>query len=103
MTRRLPLQPGMRPIGIASRVLAGVVGGWVFVWGCTTLAIAALLIGGLSYADARTLVYLLAFLVYLGAFCWSFATPSAVRAWLVLAGGGSAMTALAWWLARAPT
>ncbi len=93
----------MRQFQIASRVAASVVGGWVFVWGFTTLGIAALLMAGLPYADARTLVYLLAFLVYLAAFCWAFATVSATRAWLVLLGGGLAMTALAWLLLRAPT
>lgn len=92
-----------RQLQTASRVAASIVGGWAFVWGFTTLGIALLLMAGLSYADAQTLVYLLAFLVYLIAFCWAFATTSATRAWLVLLGGGLAMTALAWLLLRVPT
>lgn len=98
-----PLGPmiTMRQLQIASRVAASVIGGWVFVWGFSTLGIAVLLAAGLTYVDARTLIYLLAFLVYLVAFCWAFATASATRAWLVLFGGGVAMTALAWLLLRA--
>jgi hypothetical protein len=87
---------------IASRVGASLLGGWAFVWGFASLGIASLLAAGLSYDDAKTLVYLLAFLVYLVAFCWSFAAASATRVWLVLVGGGSIMTALAWWLTRSP-
>ena len=84
---------------IAARIAAAVLGGWVFVWGFVTLGIALLLRAGMPYDDARTLMYLLAFLVYLGAFCWAFATRGALRASVVLGGGGAAMTALAWWLA----
>lgn len=93
----------MAPGQVVSRVAASVLGGWAFVWGCVTLGIALLLRVGMSYADARTLTYLLAFLVYLGAFCWAFAAHSAWRVWGVLLGGGAAMTALAWWLTRVAT
>jgi hypothetical protein len=85
---------------IASRVAAAIIGGWIFVWGCVSLGILGLLQAGMPYADARTLAYLLAFLVYLTAFCWSFAAAGSVRVWLVLVGGGAVMSALAWWLAR---
>jgi hypothetical protein len=94
------MTPSVSRLQIASRIAASTVGGWAFVWGFVTLGIVALLLAGMSYADARTLVYLLAFLVYLAAFCWSFAARSALRVWAALAGGGAAMTALAWWLAR---
>jgi hypothetical protein len=85
-----------------ARIAASLAGGWAFVWGFVTLGIALLLMGGMSYADAQTLVYLLAFLIYLVTFCWSFTAASAIRVWLVLLGGGSTMTALAWWLMRSP-
>jgi len=91
----------MAPGPVVSRIAASVLGGWAFVWGCVTLGIALLLRAGLTYADARTLTYLLAFLVYLAAFCWAFAARSAWRVWGVLLGGGAAMTALAAWLVRA--
>lgn len=92
--------PRATAAGVVSRVAAALIGGWIFVWGFVTLGIMLLLRAGMPYADARTLVVLLAFLVYLGALCGSFAARHAWRAWLVLAGGGAAMTALAWWLAR---
>lgn len=96
-------RPFPRPLLIASRVAASAIGGWAFVWGFVTLGIAALLLAGMPYEDAQTLVYLLAFLVYLAAFCWSFAAASATRVWVVLLGAGTTMTALAWWLLRTPT
>ena len=92
----------LRVTTITARVAAAIVGGWVFVWGVVSLGILGLLHGGMAYADARTLAYLLAFLIYLTAFCWSFAAAGTVRVWLVLVGGGAAMSALAWWLARLP-
>jgi hypothetical protein len=90
----------VRRLQITTRVAAGIVGGWAFVWGFVTLGIATLLRAGMSYQDAMTLSYLLAFLVYLVAFCWAFAATSATRAWVVLAGGGAAMTGLGWALLR---
>ncbi len=90
----------MRRLQISARVAAGIIGGWAFVWGFVTLGIATLPGAGLSYEDARTLAYLLAFLVYLVVFCWAFAAASVTRVWLVLAGGGAAMTGLAWALLR---
>jgi hypothetical protein len=96
--------PAARPraVGIAARIAAAVLGGWVFVWGVVTLGILLLVHAGMPYADARTLAYLLAFLVYLAAFCWAFAAAGTGRVWLVLGGGGGAMSAFAWWLARLP-
>ena len=86
---------------LASRIAAGVVGGWAFTWGFTALGIALLAVAGMPYHDAQTLLYLLAFLVFLGLFLWAFAAASLKRVWLVLAGGGVAMTAAAWLLTRA--
>jgi hypothetical protein len=85
---------------IASRVAASLLGGWLFVWGFVTLGISLLLAAGMPYGDASTLGYLLAFLVYLVAFLWSFAATSVARVWAVLAGGGGLMTGLAWLLVR---
>jgi hypothetical protein len=86
---------------IAARIAASVFGGYAFCWGIVTLGIALLLIAGMPYGEAQTLLYLLAFLVFLVAFCWSFAAASLARVWTVLAGGGAAMTAVAWVLSRA--
>jgi hypothetical protein len=88
------------PSHIVSRVAASLVGGYAFTWGFVALAIALLLIVGMSYDEALTLVYLLAFLVLLFVFCWSFVAASLTRVWVVLAGGGVAMTVAAWLLSR---
>lgn len=97
-----PPRPLSRGLEIASRTIAGLAGGWVFVWGVVTLGIALLLRAGMSYADAQTLMYLLAFLVYVAALCWAIAAARLSHVWLALAGGGVTMTALAWWLTRPP-
>lgn len=85
---------------IVSRVAASLLGGYAFTWGVVTLAIALLIRSGVPYGDARTFAFLIAFLVFLTAFCWAFATRRSRTAWLVLAGGGALMTALAWLLTR---
>jgi hypothetical protein len=87
-------------IQITSRVAASLLGGYAFTWGFVVLGIALLLMVGMSYHEAETLVYLLAFLVFLTAFCWSFAESKVSRVWAVLAGGGAAMTGAAWLLTR---
>ncbi|HYP85440.1 iron uptake protein [Variovorax sp.] len=91
----------MSPFHIASRVAASLLGGYAFVWGFATLGIAILLLAGMPYDDARTLCFLLAFLVFLACFCWAYVPASLARVWGVLAGGGAAMTTLAWLLLRA--
>ena len=90
----------MHPIQIVSRVAASLLGGWAFVWGFVSFGITVLLAAGMPYADAQTLVYLLAFLVYLVVICWAFAAASPTRVWLVLIVSSSTLTALAWWLTR---
>jgi len=85
---------------VVSRVAASLMGGYVFTWGFVVLAIALLIAAGASYHLAETLAYLLAFLVFLTAFCWAFAAARVTRVWGVLAGGGAAMTAAAWLLTR---
>jgi hypothetical protein len=90
----------LRRLQIASRVGAGLVGGWLFVWGFVALSTAAQLRAGVPYGDALTLAYLLAFLLFLVVFLWAFAAARVTRVWAVLAGGGALMTGLAWLLAR---
>lgn len=85
---------------IVSRIGASLLGGWTFVWGFAVLGTVLLPTTGMSYSDAQTLVGLLAFLVFLIAFCWAYVARSATRAWVALAGGGGVMTAAAWLLAH---
>jgi hypothetical protein len=43
---------------------------------------------------------MLAFLVFLSVFFWSFAATGLTRIWSVLTGGGAVMTAVAWVLSH---
>lgn len=88
------------PLRIASRVLAGVVGTWGFVWGFAVFGIAALVAAGMDYNEAYRLIMMLAFLVFLVLFCWAFVASSLLRVWGVLAGGGLLMTVAGWQLTR---
>lgn len=90
----------LAPRHIVFRVAASLLGGWAFVWGFVTLGITGLVALGMPYDEAYKLLMLIAFIVFLAAFCWSFAASSIARVWAVLAGGGAGMTAAAWWLAR---
>ena len=90
----------VHPLSILSRVAASLLGGYVFVWGFVTLGISLLMKAGMGYEQAQTLVYLIAFLIFLVCFCWAYVAASLVRVWTVLAGGGAAMTGAAWLLAR---
>lgn len=92
--------PGLARVRVLSRIAAALLGGYCFVWGFVTLGIALGLTLGMSFGEVRTAFYLLAFLVFAGVFCWAFATASHWRAWLVLGGGGVAMTLAGWLLAN---
>lgn len=81
---------------VSSRIAAALIGGYVFAWGFTALVVAVNLAAGGDYDEGLTLAYLLAFLVYVCVLLWAFAAVSLTRVWLVLAGGGIAMTAVAW-------
>lgn len=85
---------------IVSRVGAGVLGSYAFAWGFVALLGAGMLLAGQHFHEAVELSWMLGFLVYLGAFCYAFVSASVSRAWLVLAGGGAAMTLAGWWLSR---
>lgn len=84
------------PALIISRIAASLLGGWFFVWGFSTLVITSLVALGQAYEEAYTANSLLAFLVFLGIFLWSFATPNLMHLWALLIGGGAIMTMAAW-------
>jgi hypothetical protein len=79
-----------------SRIAAALFGGYAFTWGFTALGIASLVALGIDFHEAETGVLMLAFLVFLGVFLWTFATASLLRVWAVLAGGAAAMLGAAW-------
>lgn len=75
---------------------ASVLGGYAFTWGFAALGIAGLVALGVDFHTAETGVLILAFVVFLAAFIWSFSVPKLSRVWAFLVGGGATMTALAW-------
>ena len=80
---------------IVSRIAAGVLGGYAFTWGFIALGIGLLFAAQMEFHDAEALGYILGFIVFLVAFLWAFSAASLSRVWLVLAGGGALMAALA--------
>jgi hypothetical protein len=85
---------------LSSRIGAALLGGYVFAWGFTSLVVAVNLVANGDYDEGLTLAYMLSFLVFLVAFLWAFAAASLTRVWIILAGGGAAMTAAAWALTQ---
>lgn len=77
---------------IASRTAAAMLGGYAFTWGVIAFATAALFAAGMEFHDAEHLSTIIGFLVFLVAFLMAFAARSLAKAWLVLAGGGAALT-----------
>jgi hypothetical protein len=85
---------------VASRIAAGLFGGYAFTWGFVSLSITLSLLVGMDYDDAYALTMMLAFLVFLAVVFWSVAAAGLARVWIVLTGGGAVMTVTAWMLSR---
>jgi hypothetical protein len=90
----------MSPAAVVSRVLAATLGCYAFVWGVVTLGVAVLNGVGVEYHAAEQAMMILAFILYLVLFLWTFAAASLWRIWLVLASGSALMLAAAWQLQR---
>lgn len=90
----------MTPAAVVSRVLAAILGCYAFVWGVVALGVAALNGVGVEYHAAEQAMMILAFILYLALFLWTFAAVSLWRVWLVLAVGSVLMLAAAWQLQR---
>ncbi len=86
---------------VAARVTAGVFGAYAFTWGLAAAGVAALVGLGVAYHDAEMGMLMLALLVFLGLFLWSFTAASIARIWAVLAGGAALLFTAAWLLQRA--
>lgn len=80
--------------------LLGLSGSYAFTWGFTALGVAGLVALGVDFHEAETILMLLAFLVFLPLFLWSFASPRQGRVMALLFGGAALMTAAAWGLQR---
>jgi len=85
---------------IVSHVLTGVFSAYAFTWGLVALGVSGLVALGVDFHEAETALLLLAFLVFLPLFLWTFTVASRVRIWAVLGGAALLMTAAAWGLQR---
>lgn len=83
---------------LAFRVLAALLGGYVFCWGLMALVSAGGYALGMEFHDAERLAALLGMLAYVTVFVWAFGARRMAPVWLVLLLGGTAMAALAWWV-----
>ena len=86
---------------VSARVAAAVFGAYAFSWGFAAAGVAALVGLGVDYHDAEMALLMLAWLVFLGLFLWSFAAASVVRVGTVLAGGAALQFTAAWAIQRA--
>ncbi|WP_232540106.1 iron uptake protein [Azohydromonas aeria] len=89
-----------RGLRLASRVAAGLLGGYAFCWSFTALGITALVALGVDFHEAETALLLLAFVLFLLLFLWAFSARSVARAWTLLGAGAVLMSAAAWGLQR---
>jgi len=87
--------PALRWPVILGRVTASVLGGYALTIGFAAAGITVLVALGVDFHEAETGVNLLAFLVFLTLFLWSFTTPSLWRVWVVLLGGALLLNGVA--------
>lgn len=80
----------------AHLAIASVLGSYAFTWGFAAFGIAGLVAVGIEFHQAETAVLILALLVFLAAFIWSFSVSRISIVWVWLVGGGTGMTAMAW-------
>jgi hypothetical protein len=91
----------LRPLSVASRLVAAIFGGYVFCWGFIALGLAGLYAAGMSFHDAEHLSSILGVLAYLIVFCSAIAARRIGRFWLLLVGGGALMAGVAALIQRA--
>lgn len=93
--------PVKQHIAVICRVPVALIASYAFSWGFTALGVAGLVAFGVDFHDAEVSMMLLAFLIFLLLFLWSFAAARFTRVWTVLSVGALLMTAAAWGLQRA--
>ncbi|MGE8279084.1 MAG: iron uptake protein [Stenotrophomonas sp.] len=87
--------PRLRRLQILLRVLAAILGGYVFAWGTVALATSLLFAARLDFHDAEFLGAFIGLIAYVLVFLWSIATQRVLRVGLVLLGLGLLMAAAA--------
>lgn len=89
--------------GVFNRVMAASVGAYAFAsLASSVLAVALPRLFALSAADGVIIGTLMSFVFHAGAAIWVFATGSAVRAWVGLAGASAVLASVLWALLGAP-
>lgn len=91
----------LRPLPLASRIAAAILGGYAFCWGFVALGLAGFYAAGMPFHDAEHLSAILGVLLFLTVFCWTFAARRVGRVWLVQLAGGASMAAAAALIQRA--
>ena len=88
------------PFTAARHAAAALLASYAFTWGLVAFGVAALTGLGLDFHDAETAWLLVAFLVFLPLFLWSFAAPRRGPVLALLFGGAALLSAAAWALQR---
>ncbi|PIM54974.1 iron uptake protein [Roseateles chitinivorans] len=89
------------PLALLSRIGAAILGGYAFCWGFIAVVHAGLYSLGMPFHDAEHLAAILAVLLYLAVFLWTFAARRTGLIWAVLLVGGGLMTGAAALIQRA--
>ena len=97
MTLRNTLPPRYR-LGVLSRAVAAIAGGYVLAAACSASFALAL---PMARSQAVLTGMLASILVYAGAALWAFAARSAATAWAGIAIPAVAMLGIVWWLGPA--
>jgi len=84
-----------RQLGLASRIAAGLLGGYAAAWGVAAAGTSLLYLAGLGFHDAEFLSSLFGVLVLLCGFLWAVASRRAWLPWAVLGGGGAMLSVVA--------
>ena len=82
-------------------LVTALVGSFAFTWGLVALSVSGLVALSVDYHEAEVALMLLAFLVFLPLFLWSFASPRQGRVMALLFGGAAFMVSAAWAIQRA--
>lgn len=88
------------PLQVASRLAAAFLGSYGFVSGAIAAGVSLLVHAGHSLDEARALLHLLAFPLFVACAVWAVCSSSIGRVWMTLAGGGALMLGSAWLLNR---
>ena len=93
--RVTPIPSGGPRLQLAARIAAGVFGGYAFSWGFIAAGAALLFKAGMDFHDAEFLSSALGLIAFLLVFLWTFAARRVWLAWVLLAGGGALLAAVA--------